>query len=101
MQPISNNPASLPPIGLTSGISGPAKADSGGDFANLFLKQLQEVSAAQAAADDGVQRVLTGQSDNLGEVFVATRKAEVAFSLLMELRNKLVDAYEELRQLRV
>lgn len=55
----------------------------------------------QADADRNVENLLTGETQNITEVFVAARKAQVAFSLLMEIRNKLVDAYTELRQLRV
>lgn len=71
------------------------------EFAARLRDQLERVSQMQAEADAGVERLVTGQTDNLTEVFTAARKAEVAFSLLMELRNKLVDAYGELRQMRV
>jgi flagellar hook-basal body complex protein FliE len=55
----------------------------------------------QTEADAGVQKLMTGQTDNVAEVFTATRKAGIAFDLLMEIRNKLMDAYSELRQMRV
>lgn len=67
----------------------------------MFRQQLEQVSQMQAEADHGVQSLLTGETQNITEVFATARKAEVAFSLLMEIRNKLVDAYTELRQLRV
>jgi flagellar hook-basal body complex protein FliE len=78
----------------------PAEA-SGKDFAGMLRRQLEQVSQMQAEADQGVQNLLTGQTDNITQVLTSTRKAEVAFSLLMEIRNKLVDAYTELKQLRV
>lgn len=71
------------------------------DFAAMLRTQLEKVSRMQMEADEGVQRILTGESQNITEVFTAARKAEVAFSLLIEMRNKLVDAYTELRQMRV
>jgi len=55
----------------------------------------------QNEADQAMQDLLTGRTDNVTQVLTMARKAEVAFSLLMEIRNKLVDAYIELRQLRV
>ncbi len=48
-----------------------------------------------------MQRLVTGESDNVAEVLSAIRKSEVAFSLLMEIRNKLLDAYSEIRQMRI
>ncbi|MBU0639933.1 MAG: flagellar hook-basal body complex protein FliE [Planctomycetes bacterium] len=99
--PISSSP--LRPVGPSSPIE-PARArkpSPGGDFAAMFRQQLEQVSQMQAEADHGVQSLLTGETQNITEVFATARKAEVAFSLLMEIRNKLVDAYTELRQLRV
>lgn len=73
----------------------------GEGFASVLRQQLETVNALQTAADDEVAKLLSGQSDHTAEVFVAARKAQVAFSLLMEIRNKLVDAYEEVKNLRV
>lgn len=73
----------------------------GDEFAKMLRDQLERVSDIQREASDGVERLMTGQTQNVTEVFTAARKAEVAFTLLMEIRNKLVDAYTELRQIRV
>lgn len=100
VNPLSNSPLSLAETAAGK-IAGPAKPAEGGDFASLLRKQLEQVSHMQTEADRGVENLLTGQTDNITEVFTAARKAEVAFSLLMEIRNKLVDAYTELRQMRI
>lgn len=92
--------SSLGPARLTAPAGRPGFAE-GRDFADLLRSQLAEVSRMQAEADEGIESLVTGRSDNITEVFTAARKAEVAFSLLMEIRNKLVNAYDELKQLRV
>jgi flagellar hook-basal body complex protein FliE len=74
---------------------------AGGDFAALLRRQLEQVSCMQAEADQSVQHLLTGETQNITEVFTTARKADVAFSLLMEIRNQLVSAYDELKNLRV
>lgn len=71
------------------------------DFQSYLLESLDKVNQLQTEADDGVQKLLTGESDNVAEVFSASRKAGVAFDLLMEIRNKLMDAYNEMKQMRV
>ncbi len=101
----------IDPIGISrSAPAGPAVDPAartgevrkgGAGFATQLREQLEHVSRMQAEADERIQNLLTGQSDNVSEVFTAARKAEVAFSLMMEIRNKLVDAYGELKQLRV
>lgn len=71
------------------------------DFQSFLMASLEKVNQLQLEADAGVQKLLTGQTDNVSEVFSAARKAGIAFDLLMEIRNKLMDAYTELRQMRV
>jgi flagellar hook-basal body complex protein FliE len=76
-------------------------APAGDDFASVLRSQLEKAGQMQNEADASVERLLTGQTQSMAEVFVTARKAEVAFSLIMEIRNKLVEAYDELRNLRV
>ncbi len=78
----------------------PAAAPEKG-FREFLLDSLDKVNQLQTEADAGVQKLLTGQTDNVAEVFSASRKAGIAFDLLMEIRNKLMEAYEELKQMRV
>ncbi len=79
----------------------PPKAPDGKDFRSVLLNSLEEVNRLQQEADAGVQRLLTGETDNVAEVFAAVNKAGIAFDLLMEARNKLTDAYQEIQQMRI
>ncbi len=91
----------LPPALPGGPAAAPADGASQADFVGLLKGQLTQVSEIQKDADEQVQRLVAGETENMSEVFVAARKAQVAFSLLMEMRNKLVDAYEEVRNMRV
>jgi len=73
----------------------------GKDFKSILLDSLNEVNRLQTEADAGVQKLLTGETNNVAEVLAAANKAGVAFDLLMEVRNKLSDAYDEIKQMRV
>ena len=88
------------PISTTPQIA-PADRGQGQDFKRILLDSLNEVNRLQTEADQGVQRLVTGEADNVAEVFAAVNKAGVAFDLLMEVRNKLTDAYQEIKQMRV
>ena len=76
-------------------------AGDGIDFKTLLLEKLDEVKSLQDEAGEGVKKLISGETQNVAEVFSAVHKADVAFSLLMEIRNKLMDAYEQLQQMRV
>ncbi|GMU33505.1 MAG: flagellar hook-basal body complex protein FliE [Planctomycetia bacterium] len=101
--PTIGNVSSTPfikPLGDSPTTHGPSRAD-GKDFQSYLLESLDKVNQLQTEADVGVQKLLTGETDNVAEVFSASRKAGVAFDLLMEIRNKLMDAYNEMKQMRV
>lgn len=80
------------------GKSGPV---TGKDFNSFLMESLDKVNQLQKDADEGVQKLMTGETDNVAEVFTASKKAGIAFDLLMEIRNKLMDAYGEVKQMRV
>jgi flagellar hook-basal body complex protein FliE len=88
------------PIGK-AGPAGGTQGAGGASFKEVFLDSLEQVNRLQQEANDGVERLATGETENMAEVFSAVRKSEVAFSMLMEMRNKLVDAYREIQQMRV
>lgn len=81
-------------------MGGAPKAE-GRDFKSILVDSLNEVNRLQTEADQGVQKLMTGESQNVAEVFAAVNKAGIAFDLLMEVRNKLTDAYQEIQQMRV
>ncbi len=102
IQPISSN-FTLAPIAPLSPIDGAGVggAAKGKDFRGVLMDNLGEVNRLQQEADQGVQQLLAGETDDVTGVLTAVNKAGIAFDLLMEVRNKLVGAYEEIQQMRV
>jgi flagellar hook-basal body complex protein FliE len=79
----------------------PQEASPSKSFRDVLMGSLEEVNRLQSDADQSVQRLLTGETDNVTEVFAAVNKAGIAFDLLMEVRNKLTEAYQEIQQMRI
>jgi flagellar hook-basal body complex protein FliE len=73
----------------------------GQDFKSILLESLNEVNRLQTEADQKVQALYRGETENVADVFAAVNKADIAFDLLMEIRNKLVDAYQEIQAMRI
>jgi flagellar hook-basal body complex protein FliE len=90
-----------PGLPAPAGAAAPTTTSAGEDFATALRAQLKQVNEMQSEADANVQKLVTGESASMVDVFAAARKAQVAFGLLMEMRNKLVDAYQELQNMRV
>jgi flagellar hook-basal body complex protein FliE len=78
--------------------AGGAKAGSA-SFSDTFNQYLDEVNKLQQDANAAVQENVTGKSDDLSGVMVAMQKSDLAFKTLMTIRTKLVDAYEELKNM--
>ncbi len=99
--PISNNLAGLTRSLSTersAGESSSANA-SGTGFSETFEKYLDEVTSLQREASQSVQQLVTGQTDDLAGVMSAMEKSDVAFKTLLAIRSKLLDAYNELRNM--
>ncbi len=91
---------SSPALGGVKSISPTGKTD-GTDFKTALLNSLEEVNRLQMDAAKGIEKLERGETANMVEVFAAVRKADIAFSMMMEMRNKLVEAYRELQQMRI
>ncbi|PKM12306.1 MAG: flagellar hook-basal body complex protein FliE [Gammaproteobacteria bacterium HGW-Gammaproteobacteria-3] len=66
------------------------------DFASLLKESIDAVNSTQKTAGKMVNAFETGSSDvSLAEVMVATQKAGISFQAMLQVRNKLVDAYQE------
>lgn len=90
-------------IGPSQGPSSASPADKAGgpSFKDTMAKALAEVNQITADADQSIEKYMTGQTDNVGEVMSAVQKADLAFSALQQIRNKLVEAYQEIQQMRI
>ena len=92
------------PAGLDLNFNQPPKNDKvgdGQDFKNLLLKSINEVNRLQSEAEKATTDVVTGKTDNITQVFTAVQKADLAFQALVKIRNTLMDAYDEIKQMRV
>jgi len=70
-------------------------------FKDLLLRSMDEVHAMQQQADRQVESLATGGDVSPAEVMTAVRKADLAFKTMMQVRNKLLQAYQEVRDVRI
>ncbi len=70
-------------------------------FKDVLLQYVQEANTLQQEADAAVERMAAGEDVTTAEVLTAVQKADIAFKLMMQIRNKLVQAYQELQAVRV
>ena len=99
MNPINNvtTPLNLPGQELSR--AGAAQQSS--TFKDLLMNSIQEVNSMQQNADRAVEAIASGEEISPAEVLTAVQKADIAFRLMMQMRNKIVQAYQEVQNIRV
>ncbi len=70
-------------------------------FPDLMKQGVQQVNSMQQDANSQINELLTGGDVNQAEVFTSVQKADMAFRMLVQVRNKLIAAYEEINSIRV
>jgi flagellar hook-basal body complex protein FliE len=81
------------------GVAAPAPATS--SFSSLLSGMVQDVNAKQNAAGQALHDLQTGQNVSLHQVMIANEEASVSFQLMVEVRNRLLDAYQEVMRTQV
>jgi len=70
-------------------------------FSDMFEKFVRGVDYKKKVSAKETQDLILGKSDNIHEAVVKSEEAKVAFNLMIEVRNKLVDSYKELMRMQV
>ena len=78
-----------------------APAQTGTGFMKLIDGLLSNANTQQATADQAVRDLATGQTDNLHSVLLEVAKADISFRLVMEIRNRLSDAFQEIMKMSI
>lgn len=95
----------FPGIAGLGGPEGPAKSDApkegAGSFASALKKSLTEVNDMQQKADAAITALASGEKVSLHETMIAMEQADVSFRMMMQVRNKIVEAYQEILRMQV
>jgi flagellar hook-basal body complex protein FliE len=78
-----------------------ALRETNAGFGETLTKAIADVNTLQAEAGKAVDKMVTGEATDLHEVMIAAEKARTSFDLLMEVRNKMLDAYREIMRMQV
>lgn len=93
------------PVGSSQGLlvqSVTKAGDSGeGSFAGLLREAVVQTSQLQHDADALVEQVARGHSGDLATTMIAIEKAQISFQLMLQVRNKVVEAYQEIMRMQV
>jgi flagellar hook-basal body complex protein FliE len=85
-------PSAIKPVGETS---------AGTGFQDIFTHAVGQVESAGETATTSVQQLLSGDTEDLHTAVLATQRAELAFEMFQQVRNKVVSAYQEIMRMQM
>jgi flagellar hook-basal body complex protein FliE len=89
-------PAAIPEIVPALGGSGPP-----GDFRNLLETSINQVEATGKEASQAIGKFLNGETEELHTVALAAQRADISMQLFLQVRNKIVSAYQEIMRMQM
>ena len=97
-----NGPGPIGPPRPPAGPAGPgAPGEVGGkSFGDFLSEKIGQVNELQQNADQAIEDLATGKEQDLTKVVGAVEKANLAFQMMVQIRNRLVEAYQEMMRIR-
>jgi flagellar hook-basal body complex protein FliE len=99
MTSIQNTTASFTPP-LNPSMSAKESGDAG-SFKSALLQSINDVNSMQMQADHAVETLMTGGDADPAAVLTAVQKADLAFRMMMHMRNKVMQVYQEVKDIRI
>lgn len=101
LPPVQPLTESRPGDGVGGSLGGMANTPRGESFTDALTRAIEDVNTDVHQADEAVAAVTTGRSRNLHEMMIALDRADVSFRLLTRVRNKAMDAYQEIMRMNI
>ena len=99
INPIDLPMASIEPLGSSSRFSKDISVKP--SFKDTLKNALSKTNELQLNSDNAMEKFVTGESDNLHELMIAVEEAKIALQFTIEVRNRVIEAYQELIRMQV
>ena len=98
---MSLNISGISPLSqIQTDVAAPAAGDGGtSSFKDIFSSAIGEVENSRSNASKSVEQFLSGDGDDLHSTILATQRADLEFQMFMQVRNKVVSAYQEIMKM--
>ncbi|MBP1594950.1 MAG: fliE [Acidobacteria bacterium] len=79
----------------------PDRTQEGESFGDILKSAISTVNELQKQSDGEIQKLMTGETVDLHTTMIAVQKADLSFQMMMQVRNKIVQAYQEIMRMQV
>ncbi|ODB85640.1 flagellar hook-basal body complex protein FliE [Candidatus Thiodiazotropha endoloripes] len=77
------------------------KLNAGTDFSTWFENQISELNTQINNSENEVRKLATGETNNIHHVMLSLEKAKLSFDLLLQVRSKALDAYQDIMKMQL
>jgi len=88
-------------LNITNKISDKSESFDSLPFKSIFENAVNEYVQAENKVDEDIYKLATGESDDVHNLMINAQKSELSLDLLLQLRNKALDAYNEILRINV
>lgn len=88
-------------VGGTQAVGGTQGVQGASTFGDMFSQMVQDVNSKQVAANDAAKGLVSGDNVSLHQAVISSEEANVSFQLMVEVRNKLLESYQEMMRMQV
>ena len=81
------------------GLSPSSQAEK--SFSDILTSTLDQVTKAQNAGDTAIEKLNTGEAKNMHEVMIAVEEADISLRMLVQFRNKALQAYDDIMKMQI
>ena len=99
ISPAHVSPIAPLPLGSSPHLAGPSEA--GASFSDLLSGVVKEANMDQTKADEAVKKLVSGENTDVHQVMLAMEQARLSLMMVVDVRNKMVEAYQELSRMPV
>ena len=96
-----NRIADIAPVTPVTPLGSSSKTDKAGDFQNMLQSAIERVESSRSAANDAVNQFVSGENQDLHTTMLTTQRASLDFELFLQVRNKVVQSYQEIMRMQL
>lgn len=93
------SPAEIYALNKIPAKEGNESASAGADFGNMLSNAIAQADDLQTISQEGSQSLLSGETDDIAKVMIDGTKAELSLNMVIQVRNKVLDAYNEIMRM--
>lgn len=93
----------IKPFEMETGLRRPEArtADTGDSFGNMLTRAVSSVDQTMKTSEQGIQDFVAGKTENVHEVMINMQRAQLSFQLMVEMRNKAIETYQEISRMQI